>query len=89
MDLPPLPMNGLRKCGIYTQRNFTQPQRMKFCHSQVNGWNWRISSLVKLARLKRPKIACSPSSADYRPKTNATILLDMGHRLRGECEWEE
>jgi hypothetical protein len=26
-------MNGLRKCGIYTQWNFTQPQwRMKFCH---------------------------------------------------------
>jgi hypothetical protein len=34
------PMNGWRKCGIYTQWNFTQPQRrMKFCHSQVNGWN--------------------------------------------------
>jgi hypothetical protein len=35
-------MIGLRKCGIYTQWNFTPPQRrMKFCHSQVNGWNWR------------------------------------------------
>jgi hypothetical protein len=41
----PLPMNGLRKCGIYTQWNFTQPQRrMKFCHFQVSGWNWRTSS---------------------------------------------
>jgi hypothetical protein len=31
-------MNGLRKCGIYTQWNFTQPQwRVKFCHLQVNG----------------------------------------------------
>jgi hypothetical protein len=38
-------MNGLRKCGIYTQWNFTQPQRrMKFCGSQANGWNWRTSS---------------------------------------------
>jgi hypothetical protein len=37
-------MNGLRKCGIYIQWNFTQPQRrMKFCHLQVNGWNWRTS----------------------------------------------
>jgi hypothetical protein len=37
----PTPLtNGLRKCGIYTQGNSTQPQRrMKFCHSQVNGWN--------------------------------------------------
>jgi hypothetical protein len=40
----PLPTNGLRKCGIYPPWNFTQPQRrMKFCHSQVNGWNWRTS----------------------------------------------
>jgi hypothetical protein len=38
-------MSGLRKCSIYTQWNFTQPQwRMKFYHSQVNGWNWRTSS---------------------------------------------
>jgi hypothetical protein len=29
-----------RKCGIYAQWNFTQPQRrMKFCHLQVNGCN--------------------------------------------------
>jgi hypothetical protein len=41
----PLLTNGLRKCGIYIQWNFTQPQkRMKFCHLQVNGWNWRTSS---------------------------------------------
>jgi hypothetical protein len=26
---------------------------------------------------------CSPSYSDYRPKTNAVILLDMGHTLRG------
>jgi hypothetical protein len=83
-------MNGLRKCGIYTQWNFTQPQtRMKFCHLQVNGWNWRTSSSVKLARLRRPKIACFPSYAVFRPKTNAVILSDMGHMLRGECIQEE
>jgi hypothetical protein len=33
-------------------------------------------------RLRRPKIACSPSCADYRPETNAAILLDMGHTKR-------
>jgi hypothetical protein len=34
----PLLTNGLRKCGIYTQWDFSQPQkRMKFCHLQVNG----------------------------------------------------
>jgi hypothetical protein len=41
------------------------------------------------ARLRRTKIASSPSYADYRPKTNAVILLDMGHTLRGECAREE
>jgi hypothetical protein len=37
---------------------------------------------VKLARLRRPKIICSPSHADYISKTNAVMLLDMGHKLR-------
>jgi hypothetical protein len=62
---------------------------MKFCHVQVNGWNWRTSSSAKIARLRRPKIICSPSYADFRPKTNAVILLDMGHMLRGEHLHEE
>jgi hypothetical protein len=39
---------------------------------------------VKLARLRRPKVACPPSYVEYRPKINAVILLDMGHTLRGE-----
>jgi hypothetical protein len=39
--------------------------------------------------LRRPKIACSPSHVDYRPKTNAVILLDVGHTLREEHTWEE
>jgi hypothetical protein len=40
----PLLINGLRKCGIYIQWNFIQPQkRMKFCYLKVNGWNWRTS----------------------------------------------
>jgi hypothetical protein len=42
-----------------------------------------------LARFRRPKVACSSSYVDYRPKTNAEILLDMGHTLRGGHAWEE
>jgi hypothetical protein len=41
-----------------------------------------------LHRLRRPITACSPSYADYIPKVNAGILLDMGHTLRRECAWE-
>jgi hypothetical protein len=44
---------------------------------------------VKLARLRRPKITCSPSYADYRLKMNEVILLEMGHTLKGECAQEE
>jgi hypothetical protein len=40
-------------------------------------------------RLRRPNIAYSPSYVYYKPKTNAVILLDMGHTLRGECIQKE
>jgi hypothetical protein len=39
---------------------------------------------VKLARLRRPKITCSPSYKDYRPKINA-VILDMGHTKGRNC----
>jgi hypothetical protein len=39
-------------------------------------------------RLRKPKIACSPSYADNRHKTNAVILLDIGDTLRGKHTWE-
>jgi hypothetical protein len=76
-------MNGLRKCGIYTWWNFTQPwRRMKSYHLQVNGWNWRTSFWVRLVRL-RPKIVCSTTYADFRSRAN-TAMLDLGHMTRGE-----
>jgi hypothetical protein len=59
-------VNGLRKCGIYTQWNFTQPQRrMKFCHSPVNGWKVEKIILSEVNQVQKPKLACSPSYADY------------------------
>jgi hypothetical protein len=42
------------------------------------------SIILREVRLRRPKITCSPSYADYRPKTNAVILLDIDHTLKGE-----
>jgi hypothetical protein len=38
----------------------------------------------RLARLRRPKIVCSPSYADFRSRAKAAMLLDLGHTLRGE-----
>jgi hypothetical protein len=31
----------------------------------------------------------SSSHADYRSKTKAVLLVDMGHTLRGECKHDE
>jgi hypothetical protein len=65
----PLLMNGLRKCGIYTQWNFTQSQRrMKFCHLQVNRWNWRTSS-SEVNQAQKAKVTCFLSYAEYRLET--------------------
>jgi hypothetical protein len=41
---------------------------------------------VKLARLRKPKAACSLSYADYRPKTNAAVLWNRGHTKGRLCK---
>jgi hypothetical protein len=43
--------------------------------------------LVKLAR--KAKNCVFSSYAEFRPKTKAVILLNMGHMLRGEHLQEE
>jgi hypothetical protein len=40
--------------------------------------------LSEVRQAQRSEISCSPSYVDYRHKTNAVILLNMGHTLRGE-----
>jgi hypothetical protein len=84
-------MNGLRKCGIYIQRNFIQPQRkIKFCHLQVNRWNWRTSSQAKLARFRRSKVIFSLSYVEYVSNTNTEyyikkqLMLREDHIQKGE-----
>jgi hypothetical protein len=45
--------------------------------------------LMKSARLRRLKIACSPSHGDCRPETIALVLLDRVHKPRREHTQEE
>jgi hypothetical protein len=45
--------------------------------------------LSEVSQAQRPKIAYSPSYADYRPKTSTVILLDRGHTLRREHAQEQ
>jgi hypothetical protein len=42
---------------------------------------------VRLARLRRWKIICSPTYAVFRSRANAAMLPDLGHTLRGEHIW--
>jgi hypothetical protein len=58
---------------------------MKFCHLQLNGWNWRTLSSVKLAKLRRPKIKCSPTYVDYRPEIKADIIGNESHTKGRTC----
>jgi hypothetical protein len=45
--------------------------------------------LSEVSQSQKAKNCYSPSYVDFRPKTNAIILLDMGHMLRGEHIHEE
>jgi hypothetical protein len=66
---------GIKKCGSYIQWSSIQPQRrMKCCHLEMNGWNWRTSSRMKLARLRRPKAARFLLYAEHRTNINAALL---------------
>jgi hypothetical protein len=49
----------------------------------------KIIILNEVSQTQKAKIACSPSYEDYTPKTNAVILLNMAHTLRGDRAREE
>jgi hypothetical protein len=44
---------------------------------------------VRFSRLRRPKIICYPSYADFIYRANAAMLLFWGHMLQEEHIWEE
>jgi hypothetical protein len=54
----------------------------------ADGWKYikkcSPSFWVRLARIRRPKIVCSPSYAIFRPRANTAMLLDLGHMTRQE-----
>jgi hypothetical protein len=39
---------------------------------------------VRSAKLRRPKIVCSPSYADFRSRANVAMWLNLDHMIRGE-----
>jgi hypothetical protein len=48
-------------------------------------WMELENIIVSEVRHRRPKISCSSLYADCKTKTNAVILLNMGHMKRRTC----
>jgi hypothetical protein len=42
---------------------------------------------IELQNIILSKVSQALSYVDHRPRTNAVMLLDMGHTLRGDCMW--
>jgi hypothetical protein len=73
---------------LYTMRFYLTTKKneiLKF----ANKWMELENVILSVTLLRRPKAICSPSYTDYRSKTNAVILLDLGHTLRAKRIWEE
>jgi hypothetical protein len=77
-----------KMCYLYTIEFYsaTKNEILSFASKWMELENIILS---KVSQIRRPKIICSFSYMDYRPKTNAVILLDMDHTLIGEHIQEE
>jgi hypothetical protein len=84
----PLLTNGLRKCGIYIQWNFTRPQRRIKILSFAGKW-MELGNIIlsEVNQARRPKTTSSLSYAEYRPNANAAICETLV-TLRGDHFWE-
>jgi hypothetical protein len=67
---------------LYTME-FNSATKKNEILSFASKWMELENIILSEVRLRRPNIPCSPSYSDYRPKTSAVILLDLGHTLRG------
>jgi hypothetical protein len=74
---------------LYTMKFYSATMKNEIL-SFANKW-MELENIIlsKVSHGRRPKIICSPSYANFRPKTNVVIFLDMVHMLRGECIQEE
>jgi hypothetical protein len=57
-------------------------------------WTELENIILSEVKLRRPKVTCSPSYVDYRPRTNSAKSLDMSHIkgrlcMGGKGQWKE
>jgi hypothetical protein len=60
---------------LYTMEFYSATKKNEIL-SFAGKWMELENIILSEVRLWRPKITCSPSHADYRPKTNVPILWD-------------
>jgi hypothetical protein len=73
---------------LYTMEFYSPMKKNEILSFSGKRMNWRTSSWVKSARLRRPKIVCSPSYADFRSRENAAMWSDLDHKKKGRHIWE-
>jgi hypothetical protein len=76
--MPPLPMNGLKNCGD-SAKNMNEI--LTFACKWMELENFILSEVTQAQKQKSNVV---PHMQINRPETNAIILLDMGHTLKGE-----
>jgi hypothetical protein len=74
---------------LYTMEFYSATKKNEIMSSTSKWMELENIILSKVSQAQKAKNIYSPSYADYRLKTNAVILLDMGHMLRGEHIQEE
>jgi hypothetical protein len=74
---------------LYTMEFYSATKKNEILSFASKWMELEIIILSKVSQVRSPNILYSPSYAGFRPETNAVILLDMGHTLRGEFVQEE
>jgi hypothetical protein len=73
---------------LYTMEFYSATKNNEIL-SFASKWMELENHILSEVSQAQKEIICSPSYADFRPKTNAVMSLDMGHTLRGEHIQEE
>jgi hypothetical protein len=83
-------MNKRKKMWHFYTMDFYSAMKKNEILSFASKW-MELENIIlsEVSQDQKTKIVCTPSYADLSPKTNAVILLDMGHLLRGEHIQEE
>jgi hypothetical protein len=74
---------------LYTMEFYSATKKNEILSFTSKWMELENNILSKVSQVQKAKNRMFSSYVDYRPKTIAVILLDMGHILRGECVQEE